>query len=60
MTRGAAPVSAGASAEFDAMITAFDADPAAWELLNTDDDNCFRTLACLRGRWRNHTCKERW
>ena len=48
MTRGTAPVSAGASAEFDAMIAAFDADPAAAELLNSDGDPG-ATLEALRG-----------
>ena len=38
MTRGAAPVSAGASAELEQMIAAFKADPSARELLESDGD----------------------
>ena len=35
-TRGAAPVSAGASAELERLVTALEADPAARELLESD------------------------
>jgi pyruvate,water dikinase len=38
MTRGAAPVSAGASAELERMIAAFKADDAARALLDSDGD----------------------
>jgi pyruvate,water dikinase len=38
MTRGAAPVSAGVSGEFDAMVTALRADPDAHALLESDGD----------------------
>lgn len=47
MTRGAAPVSAGASAELDRMIAAFSSDPAALELLESDGEPA-RTLEALR------------
>jgi len=48
MTRGAAPVSAGASDELEKMVAAFDADPAARELLDSDGDPA-QTLDALRG-----------
>jgi rifampicin phosphotransferase len=48
MTRGAAPVSAGASAEQARMMAAFDNDPAARELLESDGDPA-QTLDALRG-----------
>jgi pyruvate,water dikinase len=38
MTRGVAPVSAGASAELDRMVAEFKRDPAARELLESDGD----------------------
>ena len=38
MTRGAAPVSAGASAELEQMVAAFKDDPVARELLDSDGD----------------------
>jgi phosphohistidine swiveling domain-containing protein len=38
MTRGAAPVSAGVSGEFNAMVAAVRADPAAHALLESDGD----------------------
>jgi pyruvate,water dikinase len=38
MTRGAAPVSAGASAELEGLITAFGADGSARAILESDDD----------------------
>jgi pyruvate,water dikinase len=38
MTRGVAPVSAGASAELEQMVAAFKDDPAARELLESDGD----------------------
>ncbi|MEA2198094.1 MAG: rifampicin phosphotransferase [Solirubrobacteraceae bacterium] len=38
MTRGAAPVSAGVSGEFEAMVTAVKADPEAHALLESDGD----------------------
>ncbi len=47
MTRGAAPVSAGASAELEQMVAAFKDDPAARELLKSDDDPG-ETLGALR------------
>jgi pyruvate,water dikinase len=47
MTRGAAPVSAGASAELEQMVRAFDDDAAARELLHSDGD-AGETLNALR------------
>jgi rifampicin phosphotransferase len=47
MTRGAAPVSAGASAEFERMLAAFRDDDVALELLHSDGDPG-ETLAALR------------
>ncbi|HEV8450610.1 MAG TPA: PEP-utilizing enzyme [Gaiellales bacterium] len=38
LMRGASPVSAGASAELERLIAAFEADPQARELLASDDD----------------------
>jgi pyruvate,water dikinase len=55
MTRGAAPVSAGASAELEQMVRAFDEDPAARELLHSDADageilDAFRAVDSDAGR----------
>ena len=47
MTRGAAPVSAGASAEREQMVRAFSDDPTARELLRSDGD-AGETLDALR------------
>jgi pyruvate,water dikinase len=47
LMRGASPVSAGASAELDALIAGIRADPAAQELLASDGDPA-ATLAALR------------
>ena len=47
MTRGAAPVSAGASAELERMVAAFRDDHVALELLQSDGDPG-ETLAALR------------
>ena len=47
MTRGAAPVSAGASGELERMVAAFNADPKARALLESDGDPG-ETLAALR------------
>jgi rifampicin phosphotransferase len=47
MTRGAAPVSAGASAELERMTAAFAADASARELLESDGDPA-RVLDALR------------
>ncbi len=47
MTRGAAPVSAGASEELDRMVAAFKDDAAAQELLQSDGDPG-ETLSALR------------
>ena len=47
MTRGAAPVSAGVSAELEQMVAAFKDDPAARELLESDGDPG-ETLTALR------------
>jgi pyruvate,water dikinase len=47
MTRGVAPVSAGASAELQQMVAAFKDDPAARELLESDGDPG-ETLSALR------------
>lgn len=47
LLRGASPVSAGASAELERLLTALRADPAAQELLASTDDPA-RTLAELR------------
>ena len=47
MTRGVAPVSAGASAELEQMVAAFKDDPAARDLLESDGDPA-EILAALR------------
>jgi pyruvate,water dikinase len=47
LMRGTAPVSAGASAELERLIAAFEADPQARELLASDDDPG-QVLAALR------------
>ncbi|MDE3133039.1 MAG: hypothetical protein KGL15_03130, partial [Acidobacteriota bacterium] len=47
MMRGTAPVSAGASGELAAMVSAINADPAAREIMNSDGD-AGETLARLR------------
>ena len=47
MTRGVAPVSAGASVELEQMVGAFKDDPAARELLKSDGDPA-ETLDALR------------
>jgi hypothetical protein len=49
MTRSAAPVSAGASAELEHMVRAFSDDPAARELLHSDGD-AGEILDALRAR----------
>lgn len=49
MTRGAAPVSAGASAELERLITAFAEDAAARQLLESDDEPA-EVLDALRAR----------
>ena len=47
MTRGAAPVSAGASGELERMVAAFNADPEAKALLESDGDPA-QTIEALR------------
>jgi pyruvate,water dikinase len=48
MTRGTAPVSAGASAELESLITAFAADESSRAILESDDDPA-KVLATLGG-----------